>query len=226
MRHKLCSFHKCHKHTSDDGDNFGLNYAMGCRSLSMKTAPRQLRGGGQYRPGRESGATGGNVTGLSLQTTWLASSSNSPPVGDLGQCRQSHWRTGDARGSGNRPQARARGRHIRNPASRGYPPAFDTLKGRAEALYVVRSPLLTTNWIRISSLAATARLPTMSGFWEYVEAGGLMSYGANFPVPFRQRRRLWRQDFAQEHGRISRTGNRAVGHRVRQCPYPGIKSVR
>ena len=106
-------------------------------------------------------------------------------------------------------------------------PAFDTLKGRAEALYVVRSPLLTTNWIRISSLAAAARLPTMSGFWEYVEAGGLMSYGANFPVPFRQRRRLCRQDSAQDHGRISRTGNRAVGHRVRlQCPYPGIKSVR
>jgi len=37
-------------------------------------------------------------------------------------------------------------------------PAFDTLKSRAEALYVVRSPLLTTNWIRISSLAAAARL--------------------------------------------------------------------
>jgi len=89
------------------------------------------------------------------------------------------------------------------------------------------STVSTTNWIRISSLAATARLPTMSGFWEYVEAGGLMSYGANFPVPFRQRRRLCRQDSAQDHGRISRTGNRAVGHRVRlQCPYPGIKSVR
>jgi hypothetical protein len=56
----------------------------------------------------------------SRRPTWLASGSNSPPVGDLGQCRQSHWRAGDARGSGNRPQARARGRHIRNPASRGY----------------------------------------------------------------------------------------------------------
>ena len=28
-----------------------------------------------------------------------------------------------------------------------FTPAFDTLRGRAEALYVVRSPLLTTNWI-------------------------------------------------------------------------------
>ena len=121
MCHKLCSFHKCHKHTRDDGDNFGLNYAMGCRSLSMETAPRQLRGGGQYRPGREVRRDRWQRHGpVAPDDPWLASSSNSPPVGDLGQCRQSHWRTGDARGSGNRPQARARGRHIRNPASRRY----------------------------------------------------------------------------------------------------------
>jgi putative ABC transport system substrate-binding protein len=30
-------------------------------------------------------------------------------------------------------------------------------------------------------LALSARLPTMYGFREHVEAGGLMSYGANFP---------------------------------------------
>jgi hypothetical protein len=56
-----------------------------------------------------------------------------------------------------------------------------------------------------------------------IRRGGLMSYGANFPVPLRAAR----PPSAQHHGRISRTGNRAVGHRVRlQCPYPGIKSVR
>src|SRR6516165_6737417 len=31
-----------------------------------------------------------------------------------------------------------------------------------------------------------ARLPTMHGVQEYVEAGGLMSYGANFPDLFRR----------------------------------------
>jgi len=37
------------------------------------------------------------------------------------------------------------------------------------------------NKIRINTLALGARLPTMHGFREYVEAAGLMSYGANLP---------------------------------------------
>ena len=65
-------------------------------------------------------------------------------------------------------------------------PAFEALKGRAEALYVVADPLVTTNRIRINTLALGARLPTMYGFREYVEAGGLMSYGPNFPDLFRR----------------------------------------
>ena len=65
-------------------------------------------------------------------------------------------------------------------------PAFATLKDRAEALYVVSDPLLTTNRIRINTMALAARLPTMHGFREYVEAGGLMSYGANFPDLYRR----------------------------------------
>jgi ABC-type uncharacterized transport system substrate-binding protein len=60
-------------------------------------------------------------------------------------------------------------------------PVFEALKGRADALYVCADPLLTTNRIRINTLALGVRLPTMHGFREYVEAGGLMSYGANFP---------------------------------------------
>jgi putative ABC transport system substrate-binding protein len=35
-------------------------------------------------------------------------------------------------------------------------------------------------------LALVARLPTMHGFREHVEAGGLMAYGANFPDLFRR----------------------------------------
>ncbi len=60
-------------------------------------------------------------------------------------------------------------------------PAFEALKGRADALYVVTDPLINTNRVRINTLALSARLPTMYGFRDYVEAGGLMSYGANFP---------------------------------------------
>jgi putative tryptophan/tyrosine transport system substrate-binding protein len=65
-------------------------------------------------------------------------------------------------------------------------PAFEALKGRAEALYVVLDPLVTTHRIRINTLVLAARLPTMHTLREGVEAGGLMSYGANFPDLFRR----------------------------------------
>ena len=65
-------------------------------------------------------------------------------------------------------------------------PAFEALKGRGEALYVCADALANTNRIRINILAVGARLPTMHGSGDYVEAGGLMSYGANFPDQFRR----------------------------------------
>ena len=65
-------------------------------------------------------------------------------------------------------------------------PAFDALNGRAEALYVASSPLLGTNQIRINILAAGARLPTMYGNRDSVETGGLMSYGANLADQYRR----------------------------------------
>jgi putative tryptophan/tyrosine transport system substrate-binding protein len=60
-------------------------------------------------------------------------------------------------------------------------PAFDALKGRADALYVCTDPLVNTHRIRVNTLALAARLPTIHGLREYVEAGGLMSYGPNLP---------------------------------------------
>jgi putative ABC transport system substrate-binding protein len=60
-------------------------------------------------------------------------------------------------------------------------PAFEALKGRAEALYVVVDPLVITYRIRINTWVLAARLPTIHTLREGVEAGGLMSYGANFP---------------------------------------------
>ena len=63
---------------------------------------------------------------------------------------------------------------------------FEALKGRAEALYVCADPLATTNRTRINILAVGARLPTMHGTRDMVEAGGLMSYGPNFPNLFRR----------------------------------------
>jgi putative ABC transport system substrate-binding protein len=65
-------------------------------------------------------------------------------------------------------------------------PAFEAIKDRAEALYVCPDGLVDANKIRINTSALGARLPTMHGFREYVEAGGLMSYGANLPDLYRR----------------------------------------
>jgi putative tryptophan/tyrosine transport system substrate-binding protein len=65
-------------------------------------------------------------------------------------------------------------------------PAFEALKGRADALYVCIDALVNANRIRINTSALGARLPTMHGSRDYVEAGGLMSYGPNYPDLFRR----------------------------------------
>jgi putative ABC transport system substrate-binding protein len=65
-------------------------------------------------------------------------------------------------------------------------PAFEALKARAGALYVVNDPLANTSRIRINTFALVARLPTMYGLREPVEAGGLMSYGPNVTDLYRR----------------------------------------
>jgi putative ABC transport system substrate-binding protein len=64
-------------------------------------------------------------------------------------------------------------------------PAFEALKGM-EALDVIADPLANTNRVRINTLALGARVPTMHSLREYVEAGGLMSYGASVPAQYRR----------------------------------------
>jgi putative tryptophan/tyrosine transport system substrate-binding protein len=65
-------------------------------------------------------------------------------------------------------------------------PAFEALNGRAEALYVSGDPLVFAHRIRINTLALAERLPTMYGPREHVDAGGLISYGPNFPALYRR----------------------------------------
>jgi putative tryptophan/tyrosine transport system substrate-binding protein len=64
--------------------------------------------------------------------------------------------------------------------------AFELLQGRAEAIYVCTDPLVNTNRVRINTLALAARLPTLHAVREYVEAGGLMSYGPSYPDQWRR----------------------------------------
>ena len=65
-------------------------------------------------------------------------------------------------------------------------PAFEALTDRAEVLYVCTDALMITNRLRISALALAAALPTIFALREYVEAGGLMSYGPNISDLFRR----------------------------------------
>jgi putative ABC transport system substrate-binding protein len=50
-------------------------------------------------------------------------------------------------------------------------------QNRPDALFVIQSELNFVNRTRIAEFAAKSRLPTISGWREWAEAGGLMSYG-------------------------------------------------
>jgi putative tryptophan/tyrosine transport system substrate-binding protein len=65
-------------------------------------------------------------------------------------------------------------------------PAFASFDPQMQALYVPPNLLMNTNRILINKLAQQHRLPTMHGFREYVDSGGLMSYGPNTPNLFRR----------------------------------------
>jgi putative ABC transport system substrate-binding protein len=62
---------------------------------------------------------------------------------------------------------------------------FDAVKNRADALYVTNSAFLAANRLRITTSALGARLPTMFASRAWLDAGGLMSYGASFVDRFR-----------------------------------------
>jgi len=68
-----------------------------------------------------------------------------------------------------------------------FPAAFAALsKGRVQALLVMSDVLFNLNRDKIAALAISNRLPSMFGVREYVEAGGLMSYGESFREFFRR----------------------------------------
>jgi putative ABC transport system substrate-binding protein len=65
-------------------------------------------------------------------------------------------------------------------------PAIARIAKQADALFVVGGPLTFTHRTRINTLALAAHLPTNYPTRGYVEVGGLMSYGPNFPASFRR----------------------------------------
>jgi putative ABC transport system substrate-binding protein len=65
-------------------------------------------------------------------------------------------------------------------------PAFEALRNKADALYVVSDALIAANRPHIIRLALSERLPTIFSYDDYVEAGGLMSYGPNYADLFKR----------------------------------------
>jgi putative ABC transport system substrate-binding protein len=57
-------------------------------------------------------------------------------------------------------------------------------KERSQALFELPDPVIFINRQLITDFAARHKLPAMYSFREYVDAGGLMSYGTSFPDLF------------------------------------------
>src|SRR5262245_8439231 len=65
--------------------------------------------------------------------------------------------------------------------------AFETMsRERPDAVYVTTTAFLNGRRLQLAQLAAFHRLPAIYGLREYVEAGGLMSYGPNIVDGYRQ----------------------------------------
>ena len=65
--------------------------------------------------------------------------------------------------------------------------AFEVaVKEHADALITVRTPLIVGNRKRIAQLAIESRIPSIYDEREFVEAGGMMSYGANLVESYRR----------------------------------------
>jgi putative ABC transport system substrate-binding protein len=136
---------------------------------------------------------GGNVTGLSLQSSDLAGKRLEllrellPNLRRLAILVNVNNPGGVAEMSKAEAAARTLGLDVAKLEIRraeDIAPAFEAIKGHADALYVGPDPLVNSNRVRIQTLSLSAQLPTIYGFRGYVEAGGLMSYGPNSTEEF------------------------------------------
>jgi len=89
-------------------------------------------------------------------------------------------------------------------------PAVEVLRNQADALYVCADPLLLANALRINISALGERLPTIHALRDFVDAGGLISYGPNFPD-------LWRRcgDYIDKVLRGTKPGDMPVEQPVK-----------
>jgi putative ABC transport system substrate-binding protein len=136
---------------------------------------------------------GGNVTGISIQSTDLAGKRleilrEALPdlrrlaiIGDVGYAG-SVLEISEAQAAARKVGLDVDVLEIRSAAD--IAPAFQSLKSGAQALYVCPGALINANYTRINTFALAARLPAFHASREFLGAGGFMSYGANFADQF------------------------------------------
>jgi putative ABC transport system substrate-binding protein len=136
---------------------------------------------------------GGNVTGLSLQATDIAGKRLEllreavPGLRRLAVMFDAGYPASVKESSEAQAVARTVGLEVAPHGIRraeDIPPAFEALKAEADALYVVDNALVTANRMRITALARSTRLPTIFPGRDFVQAGGLMSYGPDYQALF------------------------------------------
>ncbi len=138
---------------------------------------------------------GGNVTGLSLQSTDLAGKRLELLRGVVPRLQrlavmvdvsfaQAVLEMSKVQAAARRFGIEVVPLEIRRPENISQ--AFETLKGQADALYVVGAALVDANRRRIITFALAERLPNIFSNRDHVEAGALMSYGPDFLGLFRR----------------------------------------
>jgi len=138
---------------------------------------------------------GGNVTGLSLQATDLASKRVEllceavPNLHRLAIMTNLNYPDAVLERRAVEASARAVGLDVAPfdvRRTEDIITGFDTIKPVADALYVCVDAFIAANSTRIITLATGAHLPTIFNNRTYAQAGALMSYGPNFLLQFRR----------------------------------------
>src|SRR5262249_8803566 len=60
------------------------------------------------------------------------------------------------------------------------------MRERVDGVLILQDPMFLNERRRIAAVALDARLPTMFGFRDHVDVGGLMSYGIDLRASFRR----------------------------------------
>ena len=160
--------------------------------------PDRLRSGGgsawgQF--GHKSGATGGNVSGLSIQSADLAAKRLQllreliPDLRRLAMMGNPNYAAallemGEVEAAGRTLGLKVDRFEIRR--GEDIVPAFETFKEESQALYLSADALINAQHNRINILALGARLPTIYAGRNFLPSGGLISYGPDNADLFRR----------------------------------------